>query len=73
MENEFIKTIDIMKKEKNKIIDKLNQEIVEELEKIKLYKNLIFLDENINMYTTKINECKYYFFKLIIINNFSKQ
>ena len=44
MENEFIKTIDIMKKEKNKIIDKLNQEIVEESEKIKLYKNLIFLD-----------------------------
>ena len=61
-----------MKKEKSKIIDKLNSEIVEESEKIKLYKNIIFLDENINMYTNKIKECKYYYCKFIIIYKISK-
>ena len=34
MENEFITTIAQMKKEKSKIIDRLNSENVEELEKI---------------------------------------
>ena len=58
MENEFITTIDQMKKEKSKIIDKLNSEKIEELEKINLYKSIIFLDENINKYNNKIKERK---------------
>jgi len=58
MENEFITTIDQMKKEKSKIIDRLNSENVEELEKINLYKSIIFLDENINKYNNKIKERK---------------
>ena len=47
-----------MKKEKSKIIDRLNSENVEELEKINLYKSIIFLDENINKYNNKIKERK---------------
>ena len=58
MENEFITTIGQMKKEKSKIIDRLNSENVEELEKINLYKSIIFLDENINKYNNKIKERK---------------
>ena len=58
MEKEFITTIDQMKKEKSKIIAKLNSEKVEESEKINFYKSIIFLDENINKYNNKIKESK---------------
>lgn len=52
-------TLNLMIKEKLlNILDKLKKEQLKENEKINLFKDIIYLDENIKEYDNKIKECK---------------
>ena len=70
MENEYLKTLELLKKEKQKIIDKINNDNIDESEKINLYNSIIFLDGNINTYNNQIKKGKYIYcyIKIIILN-----
>ena len=52
------KKLNLLIKEKNNIVEKINKETINDNEKINLFKNIIYLDEQIKEYDQKINESK---------------
>ena len=58
MKEEYEKTLNIMIKEKNNILEKINKEEIKDNEKINLFKNIIYLDGQIKDYDKKIYDSK---------------
>ena len=66
METEYKKSLEIYKSEKTKIIEELKNFKGQIEEKMKIFQNLKFLDDMIEIYTNKLRESKK---KIIIIFN----